>query len=154
MENTVGQTLHFSYSKLSPRGGYMLVGLFCLVTKGQKVAVSYKKTRPGSVWGCRVQREAFSFQPHSSKDGVLTPRRAGSPRATPDRHHTPRSRAGRRKHLEAPRWPQPPDSPWLHFPSTSRPSSRAQQGHPLPTSTQNSHTIHQPSASPSEGPTW
>lgn len=82
LENQAGLTLCFPYSKLNPRGEYMLVGLFCLVTKGQRVAVSYKKTETKKSVGCCDQREASS-QLRTSKDGVL------APGATPDRSTRP-----------------------------------------------------------------
>lgn len=120
----------------------MLVGLFCLVTKGQRVAVSYKKPETKKCVGCCDQREASS-QLRMSKDGVLTPR------ATPDSSTRPAlGPAG------GSTW-RPRDGPRLPgFTSLLRPDpvlglSRVPLYYPAPPT---SHTIHQPSANPSEGP--
>lgn len=82
LENKAGLILCFPYSKLNPRGEYMLVDLFCLVTKGQRVAVSYKKKlRPRSVWGA-VTKERPPLSCAHLRTGC-------SPPVTPDRSTRP-----------------------------------------------------------------
>lgn len=73
LENKAGLILCFPYSKLNPRGEYMLVGLFCLVTKGQRVAVSYKRTETKKCVGA-VTKERPSLSCAHLRVGCSPPR--------------------------------------------------------------------------------
>lgn len=144
----VGPILNFPYSNLNHRNGYMLVCLFYLVTKGQESQLLPIKNWNQEVCRDDVTRKRPFLQLHTSQDEVLTPtdRLAPPKGCSPWAPHS--AHQGQQMGMLAGSYRL------ASLSSTSRPSSRAQQGYPLLTSTPSNDTIHQPSANPTEGPAW